>query len=109
MGVAASMAAVLLAAGAPGKRYALPHSRVLLHQPMGGAQGTAEDIKIHAEEILKIRKIINEILSHHTNQPLNRIEKDTDRDFWMSAVEAKEYGIVDEVIAKRGEMNAKTD
>ena len=109
MGVAASMAAVLLAAGAPGKRYALPHSRVLLHQPMGGAQGTAEDIKIHAEEILKIRKIINEILSHHTNQPLNRIEKDTDRDFWMSAIEAKEYGIVDEVIAKRGEMNAKTD
>ena len=109
MGVAASMAAVLLAAGAPGKRYALPHSRVLLHQPMGGAQGTAEDIKIHAEEILKIRKIINEILSHHTNQPLKRIEKDTDRDFWMSALEAKEYGIVDEVIAKRGEMNAKAD
>ena len=76
---------------------------------MGGAQGTAEDIKIHAEEILKIRKIINEILSQHTNQPLKRIEKDTDRDFWMSALEAKEYGIVDEVIAKRGEMNAKAD
>ncbi|RKZ22168.1 ATP-dependent Clp endopeptidase proteolytic subunit ClpP [bacterium] len=101
MGMAASMAAVLLAAGTKGKRYALPHSRILLHQPMGGVQGQAVDIQIHAKEIMKIRDEINKILAHHTGQPLEKIEKDTDRDFWMSAEDAKEYGIVDEVIVRR--------
>lgn len=107
IGMAASMAALLLAAGAPGKRYTLPHSRILLHQPMGGIQGTALDIKIHADEIIKIRNLINEILALHTKQSLKKIEKDTERDYWMSAQEAKEYGIVDEVIMKRGEISAK--
>ncbi len=107
IGMAASMAALLLAAGSPGKRYTLPHSRILLHQPMGGIQGTALDIKIHADEIIKIRNLINEILALHTKQSLKKIEKDTERDYWMSAQEAKEYGIVDEVIMKRGEISAK--
>ncbi len=107
IGMAASMAALLLTAGAPGKRYTLPHSRILLHQPMGGIQGTALDIKIHADEIIKIRNLINEILAFHTKQSIKKIEKDTERDYWMSAQEAKEYGIVDEVIMKRGEISAK--
>jgi ATP-dependent Clp protease protease subunit len=107
IGMAASMAAVLLAAGAPGKRYALPHSRILLHQPMGGVQGTALDIKIHADEIIKIRNLINEILAYHTKQSIKKIEKDTERDYWMSSQEAKEYGLVDEVIMKRGEISDK--
>uniref|UniRef100_A0A7C4UCN3 ATP-dependent Clp protease proteolytic subunit n=1 Tax=candidate division WOR-3 bacterium TaxID=2052148 RepID=A0A7C4UCN3_UNCW3 len=107
IGMAASMAAVLLAAGAPGKRYALPHSRILLHQPMGGVQGTALDIKIHADEIIKIRNLINEILAYHTKQSIKKIEKDTERDYWMSSKEAKEYGLVDEVIMKRGEISDK--
>ncbi len=107
LGMAASMAAVLLSAGTKGKRYSLPHSRILLHQPMGGIQGVAADIKIHAEEIMRIRKMINEILANHTQQPLKKIERDTDRDFWMSANDAKNYGIVDEVISTRSEINAK--
>jgi ATP-dependent Clp protease, protease subunit len=101
MGQAASAAAVLVAAGAKGKRYALPHSRVLLHQPHGGAQGQAVDIEIQAKEILRYRELIDHILSEHTGQPLEKIKKDTDRDFILTAEQAKEYGIVDEVIASR--------
>lgn len=98
VGQAASMGALLLAAGTKGKRSALPHSRVMIHQPWGGIQGAAADISIHAKEILKLRDKINEILSQHTGKPLDKIEKDTDRDYFMSAEEAKDYGIVDEVI-----------
>ena len=101
MGQCASMGALLLAAGTAGKRYSLPHGRVLIHQPMGGAQGQATDIDIHAREILKIREIINRLLADHTGQPLDRIEKDTERDFFMNAEEAKKYGIVDKVITHR--------
>lgn len=100
MGLAASLGALLLSAGAPGKRYALPFSRVLIHQPLGGAQGQASDIDIAAKEITKMRKIVNDIMAKHTGQPLERIEKDTDRDFYMSAEEAKKYGIIDEVLYK---------
>jgi ATP-dependent Clp protease protease subunit len=103
VGQAASMAAVLLAAGSPKKRFSLPHSRVLIHQPwMSGLQGQATDIDIHAKEILRIRTILNKILAHHTTQPLERIEKDVERDYIMTADQAKEYGIIDEVISKRG-------
>jgi ATP-dependent Clp protease protease subunit len=103
VGQAASMAAVLLAAGSAKKRFALPHSRVLIHQPwMGGIQGQATDIEIHAKEILRIRTILNKILAHHTGQPLERIEKDVERDYIMTADQSKEYGIIDEVISKRG-------
>lgn len=101
IGQAASGAAVLLAAGAPAKRYATPHSRILLHQPHGGAQGQAIDIDIQAREILRNRKVLDEILSRHTGQSMDRIHKDTDRDFIMAPDEAKEYGIVDEVISQR--------
>ena len=102
-GQAASMAAVLLAAGSPKKRFALPNSRILIHQPwMGGIQGQATDIEIHAKEILRIRTILNKILAHHTGQPLERIEKDVERDYIMTAEQSKEYGIIDEVISKRG-------
>jgi len=100
MGLAASLGALLLSAGAPGKRYALPFSRILIHQPLGGAQGQASDIDIAAKEITKMRKIINDIMAKHTGQPLEKIEKDTDRDFYMSAEEAKEYGIIDEILYK---------
>uniref|UniRef100_A0A7C2P413 ATP-dependent Clp protease proteolytic subunit n=1 Tax=candidate division WOR-3 bacterium TaxID=2052148 RepID=A0A7C2P413_UNCW3 len=103
VGMAASMGAVLLAAGKKGKRYALPHSRIMIHQPWGGVEGQAIDIKIHAEEIMKMRDILNNILSKHTGQPIEKIEKDTDREFFMSALEAKEYGIIDEVIYSRKE------
>ncbi|MGB9823835.1 MAG: ATP-dependent Clp endopeptidase proteolytic subunit ClpP [Candidatus Hydrothermia bacterium] len=103
VGMAASMGAVLLAAGTKGKRYALPNSRVMIHQPWGGVEGQAIDIKIHAEEIMRIRDILNHILSKHTGQPIEKIEKDTDREFFMSANEAKEYGLVDEVIYSRKE------
>jgi ATP-dependent Clp protease, protease subunit len=103
VGQAASMAAVLLAAGSPKKRFSLPHSRVLIHQPwMSGLQGQATDIDIHAKEILRIRTILNKILAHHTGQPLERIEKDVERDYIMTAAQSKEYGIIDEVISKRG-------
>lgn len=98
VGQAASMAAVLLLAGAKGKRFALPNSRVLIHQPMGGIQGQASDIDIHAKEILKLREKLNKIISEHTGQTIKKIEKDTDRDYYMSAEEALKYGIVDEVI-----------
>ena len=101
MGQAASAAAVLLAAGAPGKRYALPHSRVLIHQPHGGAQGQAVDIEIQAKEILRYRALLDEILARHTGQSLEKVSKDTDRDFIMTADQAKEYGIIDEVISAR--------
>jgi ATP-dependent Clp protease protease subunit len=101
IGQAASMAAVLLAAGEPGHRYALPYSRVLIHQPWGGIQGQAADIQIQAEEILRVRKWLNEILARHTGQPLARIERDTDRDKYMTAEEAKAYGIVDHVAQKQ--------
>jgi ATP-dependent Clp protease, protease subunit len=98
IGQAASMGALLLAAGTKGKRYSLPHARVMIHQPMGGFQGQATDIEIHAREILKMKDTLNQIISKHTAQPLEKIRTDTDRDFFMSAREAKEYGIVDEVI-----------
>jgi ATP-dependent Clp protease protease subunit len=101
MGQTASMAALLLAAGTKGKRYALPNARILIHQPLGGAQGQATDIDIHAREILKIRDNLNVILSEHTGQPLKKISKDTDRDFFMSSEEAREYGLVDKVITTR--------
>jgi ATP-dependent Clp protease, protease subunit len=103
VGQAASMAAVLLAAGTAKKRFSLPHSRVLIHQPwMSGLQGQATDIDIHAREILRIRTILNKILAHHTGQTLERIEKDVERDYIMTAEQSKEYGIIDEVISKRG-------
>lgn len=98
IGQAASMSALLLAAGTKGKRFALPHSRIMLHQPMGGFHGQATDIEIHAREILRMKDTLNEILSAHTGQSLEKIQADTDRDFFMSGEEAKEYGIVDEVI-----------
>ena len=101
IGMAASMAAVILAAGEKGRRYALPHSKVMIHQPWGMVGGQAVDIKIEADEILKLRDRVNEILAHHTGQPKEKIERDTDRNFWMSAEEAKAYGIVDEVIQPR--------
>ncbi|MBP7791626.1 MAG: ATP-dependent Clp endopeptidase proteolytic subunit ClpP [Candidatus Goldbacteria bacterium] len=101
VGQAASMAAVLLAAGTKGKRYALPNSRILIHQPMGGVQGQASDIDIHAKEILKLRERLNKILAKHTGQTLKKIEKDTDRDYFMTSEEAKEYGIIDEIIETR--------
>jgi len=101
MGQTTSMAALLLAAGAKGKRYALPHARIMIHQPLGGAQGQATDIDIHAREILKIRDLLNEILAKHTGQDIEKIRQDTERDFFMSAYEAKEYGIIDKVITSR--------
>ncbi|MBI5192196.1 MAG: ATP-dependent Clp endopeptidase proteolytic subunit ClpP [Nitrospirae bacterium] len=101
IGQAASMAALLLASGARGKRYALPNARVMIHQPLGGFQGQATDIEIHAKEILKIKDNLNQILSTHTGQPIERIRQDTERDYFMSGVEAKDYGIIDEVIKER--------
>jgi ATP-dependent Clp protease protease subunit len=100
LGQAASMGAFLLAAGSKGKRLALPHARILIHQPLGGAQGQATDIEIQAREILRIKRQLNELLAHHTGQTVKQIEKDTDRDNIMTAEEAKEYGLVDEVIAR---------
>jgi len=101
MGQTTSMAALLLAAGTKGKRYALPHGRVMIHQPLGGAQGQATDIDIHAREILKMRDELNDILAKHTGQDIKKIRKDTERDYFMSSEEAKEYGIIDKVISKR--------
>ena len=101
LGMAASMGAVLLTAGAAGKRLALPNAKIMLHQPMGGMQGQASDIEIHAKEILKTRAALNEILAKHTGQPLDKIGADTDRDYYMSAEEAQKYGIVDKIIEKR--------
>jgi len=101
MGQASSMGAVLLAAGARGKRYALPHSRILLHQPMGGFQGPASDVEIQAREILRLREELNDILVLHTGQSVKKIQTDTDRDFYMTGPQAKEYGIIDEVVVER--------
>ena len=101
IGQAASMGALLLAAGSEGRRYALPHARIMIHQPLGGVQGQATDIDIQAREILRMREIINDILVRHSGKELGQIQKDTDRDFFMSAAEAKEYGIIDEVIEKK--------
>jgi ATP-dependent Clp protease protease subunit len=104
IGQASSMGAVLLCAGTKGKRYALPNARIMIHQPWGGMQGTATDISIHAKEILRIKDRLNEILAHHTGRPLDQISKDSDRDFFMSAAEAKAYGLVDEVVKSRREI-----
>ena len=101
MGQAASAAAVLLGAGTKGKRFSLPHARILLHQPYGGAGGQAADIEIQAKEILRLRELLDRILAHHTGQSMEKVSKDTDRDFIMSADEAKEYGLIDEVIVSR--------
>jgi len=102
MGQAASMGAFLLASGTKGKRFALPHSRVLLHQPHGGAQGQAVDIEIQAKEITRYRKLLEHLIAEHTGQPLERVEKDTDRDYILTAEEAKDYGVIDQIITKRG-------
>lgn len=107
MGLAASMGAVLLAAGTKGKRFALPHARIMIHQPWGGFQGQAADIEIQAKEILKIRERINQILADHTGQELSRIEKDSDRDFFMSAEEAAKYGLIDEIMTRKGIVKKK--
>lgn len=101
IGMAASMAALLLAGGAKGKRYGLPHSRIMIHQPEGAFQGQATDIEIHAREVLKIRELLNKLLAKHTGKAEDKIAKDTDRNYFMSAAEAKEYGIIDEVIETR--------
>lgn len=108
MGQAASMGAVLLAAGTAGKRSALPHSRVMIHQPLGGAQGQASMVEIYAKEILSMRDRLNELLAQHTGQTVKKIAKDTDRDFWMSAEESCSYGVVDKVIASREEGDGES-
>ncbi|MCG3120581.1 MAG: ATP-dependent Clp protease proteolytic subunit [bacterium] len=108
MGQAASMGAVLLAAGAKGKRYVLPHARVMIHQPLGGAQGQATDIEIQSREILTLRERLNEILAKHTGQAITQIEKDTDRNFFMSGEQAVKYGIVDEVLTRKLERKKET-
>lgn len=107
LGQAASMGALLLAAGSKGKRFALPNARVMIHQPMGGFQGQATEIDIHAREILKIRERLNEIMAKHTEQPLEKIAQDTERDYFMSGEDAKAYGLIDEVIVRGSEKNQK--
>ena len=109
VGQAASMGALLLAAGADGKRYCLPHSRVMIHQPLGGFQGQASDIEIHAKEIMSIKDQLNKVLAGHTRQPLAQIEQDTDRDNFMNAVQAVEYGLVDEIMENRAKMKNRGD
>ena len=108
IGQAASMGAVLLAGGAQGKRYALPNSRVMIHQPLGGFQGQATDIEIHAREILHARERLNDVLAHHTGQPLDKIKRDTERDFFMSANEANEYGVIDDILTSRAALAEKS-
>jgi len=108
LGQAASMGAALLAAGAPGKRHALPHSTLLIHQPMGGFRGQATDIEIHAKEILRKKEALNRLLSRHTGQPLEQVARDTERDYYMSAEEAKAYGLIDRVISERSEESDGT-
>jgi ATP-dependent Clp protease protease subunit len=107
IGQASSMGALLLAAGTKGKRYALPHSRIMMHQPSGGAQGTAADIKIQAEEIINLKKVLTKLLSKHTGQSLDKVAKDSDRDHFMSAEEAKKYGLVDEVVESLKDVEPK--
>ena len=107
IGMAASGAALILASGAKGKRFSLPNSRIMLHQPLGGAQGQVSDIEIQTKELLRIKIKLNDILTYHTNQPYEKIEKDTDRDFYMTGEEAKAYGVVDEVIKKRIDFEKK--
>lgn len=109
VGLAASVAAVVLAGGAKGKRFALPYSQILIHQPWGGAQGTTADIDIQARQFLKLRGLVNEILARHTGQPIERLERDTDRDFWMDVQAAKEYGLIDEVIKPREKVHITRD
>lgn len=104
IGQAASMGALLLAAGAKGKRYSLPNSRIMIHQPMGGVQGQASDIALQATEILRLKDTLNDILAKHTAQPLERVQKDTDRDFFMSGADSKEYGLIDHVIQDRADL-----
>jgi ATP-dependent Clp protease protease subunit len=108
VGQAASMGAVLLAGGAKGKRYCLPHSRIMIHQPLGGFQGQASDFDRYAKEMLKTKASLNDILVKHTGQPLERIERDTDRDYFMSGQESAEYGLIDTVLARRGGLEAVT-
>jgi ATP-dependent Clp protease protease subunit len=105
IGQAASMGAILLAAGSPKKRYSLPNSRIMIHQPAGGFQGQASDVAIQAKEILRMKENLNSILAHHTGQDLERIQKDSDRDFFMSGLDAKEYGVVDHVISNRDDLD----
>jgi ATP-dependent Clp protease protease subunit len=107
IGQAASMGALLLSAGTKGKRFSLPHSRIMIHQPIGGFQGQATDIEIHAKEILKLKDTLNQILARHTGQPIEKVGADTDRDFFMSGEDAKGYGLIDEVIAKKALRHAK--
>lgn len=107
MGQAASMGALLLSAGANGKRYALPHSRIMIHQPLGGAQGQASDIEIQAREILRLKDQLNHILAKHTKKPLKKIQEDTDRDYFMSGLEAKDYGLIDHVVEYRSDDAGK--
>lgn len=110
IGQAASMGGLLLAAGAKGKRFALPHARVMIHQPLGGFQGQASDVEIHAREMLKVKGTLNEILAKHTGQTLKKVQKDTDRDYFMDGNDAKEYGLIDEVIVQRNpEEVSKSD
>ena len=109
MGQAASMGALLLAAGTDGKRYALPHSRIMIHQPMGGFQGQATDIDIHAREILRMREELNQILAFHSKRDIEQIQKDTERDNFMSVTEAKDYGIIDKVLTQREELEEEED
>lgn len=104
IGQAASMASLLLAAGTNGKRYSLPNSRIMIHQPLGGVQGQASDIEIQAKEILRMKEVLNQMLATHTNQDIKRVKKDTDRDYFMSGEEAKSYGIIDHVVTNRGEL-----
>ena len=104
IGHAASAGALLLAAGAPGKRFALPNSRIMIHQPLGGYEGQASDIEIHAKEMMRVKKKLNEIISHHSGRSLKQVEKDTDRDYFMTAEEALKYGIIDKVLTNREEM-----
>ena len=107
MGQAASMGAFLLAAGAKGKRYSLPHARILIHQPLGGFQGQATDIDIHAKEILRTRDKLNELLAKHTGQPLDRIRNDTERDYFMGPMESKEYGLIDDVTSQKKDVGGQ--
>jgi len=109
VGLAASVAAVIMAGGAKGKRVTLPYSQILIHQPWGGAQGTTADIDIQAKQFLKLRALVNEILAKHTGQPIDRLEHDTDRDFWMDAQAAKEYGLVDDIMKPREKVHIARD